>query len=332
MPSIQTERLSISFRDTGPRNGKTALLLHGWPDDRSTWDAVAERLNWGGIRTIMPNLRGFGGTRFLCDQAARTGNSGVLAMDAIALMDALGIEDFSVAGHDWGASIAEALAVGWPDRIEAIAMLSTSAQLNDPEGNSAGNLAEPPGEHPIERQPRSEWWSRWFHPKARGVEPAHNDTVRRGNTRKDNPRKDSKSFAQAMSKDRKGFALSMWKTWSPPGWFDDETFEQVARSFENPDWVDVTLHAYRARWGEAPPDARSLWLEERMKETRSLSLPALIFQGAKDGMLRQDGVEKMVEKFDGPFEYVVLPEVGHFPTREAPDMVGERLTEHFGGC
>ncbi len=316
MPDIQTERLSISFRDTGPRHSKAALLLHGWPDDCSTWDGVAEKLNWSGIRTIMPNLRGFGGTRFLSDDLERTGNSGVLAMDAIALMDGLGIEDFSVAGHDWGANIAEALAVGWPDRIEAIAMLSTSPQLDEVPIH-AENSAIPPA--------RPEWWSRWFHPRKHSAEQARN-------VRKDNARKDSKSFAQAMGKDRKGFALAMWQSWSPPGWFDEETFEQVARSFENPDWVDVTLHAYRARWGEAPPDAHSLWLEERVKETRSLSLPALIFQGAKDGVVRPDGARMIAEKFDGPFEYVVLPEVGHFPTREAPDMVGELLIEHFGGC
>ena len=60
VPELQTQSLSISFRDTGPRNSKAALLLYGWPDDCSTWDGVAEKLNWGGIRTIMPNLRGFG--------------------------------------------------------------------------------------------------------------------------------------------------------------------------------------------------------------------------------------------------------------------------------
>ncbi len=92
MPDLQTDRLSISFRDTGPRHGKTVLLLHGWPDDSSTWDAVAEKLNMGGLRTVMPNLRGFGDTRFLSDSTRRTGNSGVLAMDAIALLDGLGIE------------------------------------------------------------------------------------------------------------------------------------------------------------------------------------------------------------------------------------------------
>lgn len=308
MPELQTERLSISFRDTGPRNSKAALLLHGWPDDCSTWDGVAEKLNWGGIRTIMPNLRGFGGTRFLSGDTARTANSGVLAMDAIALMDGLGIEDFSVAGHDWGAGIAEALAVGWPDRIDSIAMLSTSPQLGDMPIRT-GNTAA--------RQARPEWWSRWFHPRDRGTERV---------------RKDSKSFAQAVHKDRKGFALTMWQNGSPPGWFDAETFEQVARSFENPDWVDVTLHAYRNRWGEAPPDQHSVWLEERVKQTRTLSLPAVVFQGAKDGMIRPANAQKITEKFDGPFEYVLMPEVGHFPTREAPDLVGELLTEHFGGC
>lgn len=293
MPEFQTQSLSISFRDTGPRSNKAALLLHGWPDDCSTWDGVAEKLNWGGIRTIMPNLRGFGDTRFLSGEAERTANSGVLAMDAIALMDGLGIEDFSVAGHDWGSNIAEALAVGWPDRIAAIAMLSISPQL--------GGALIPAG-----RQARPEWWSRWFHAKGRG--------------------------AGRVRKDRKGFALAMWNNWSPPGWFDAETFEQVARSFENPDWVDVTLHAYRNRWGEAPPDEHSIWLEERVKETRTLSLPALVFQGAEDGVIRPEGTQRIAEKFDGPFEYVLMPEVGHFPTREAPEMVGELLTEHFGGC
>ena len=293
MAELRTDNLSISYRDTGPRHGKAVLLLHGWPDDFSTWDAVAEKLNIGGLRTVMPNLRGFGDTRFLSDTVQRTANSGVLAMDAVALMDGLGIETFSVAGHDWGSNIAEALAVGWPDRIEGIAMLSTPSQL--------GGVTVPSA-----RQARPEWWSRWFHAGGSG--------------------------AKRVRKDRKGFARAMWKNWSPPGWFDEETFEQVARSFENPDWVDVTLHAYRTRWGEAPPDADSIWLEDMMKETRSLSLPALVFQGAEDGIIRPEATQRIADKFDGPFEYVLMPDVGHFPTREAPDMVGDMLTEHFGGC
>ncbi len=198
-----------------------------------------------------------------------------------------------MAGHDWGSNIAEALAVGWPDRVDCIAMLSTTSQLGG-------------APVPATRQARPEGWSRWFHAGGRG--------------------------AGRMRNDRKGFAHAMWQNWSPPGWFDEATFEQVAHSFENPDWVDITLHAYRTRWGEAPPDADSIWLEERIAHTQTLSLPALYFQGARDGIIRAETTQRIADKFDGRFEYVLMPEVGHFPTREAPELVGERLTEHFGGC
>ncbi len=57
---------------------------------------------------------------------------------------------------------------------------------------------------------------------------------------------------KAVRGDPKGFARIMWETWSPQGWFDEETFERVAESFRNPDWVDVTLHSYRSRWGRSP--------------------------------------------------------------------------------
>jgi hypothetical protein len=41
------------------------------------------------------------------------------------------------------------------------------------------------------------------------------------------------------------------------GWFEDATFNRVAASFDNPDWVDVTLRSYRTRWDEAEPDPAS---------------------------------------------------------------------------
>ena len=59
--------------------------------------------------------------------------------------------------------------------------------------------------------------------------------------------------AQAVRDDRKGFARIMWETWSPQGWFDHVTFDRVAASFDNPDWVHVTLHSYRSRWTKPSP-------------------------------------------------------------------------------
>ena len=244
MPVATTDHLDIAYADEGPAKGPTVLLLHGWPDDASTWDAVAASLNAAGFRTITPTLRGFGDTRFRSSGALRTGNSGVLALDAIALMDALDIKTFMVAGHDWGSNTAEALSVGWPRRVGRMAMLSTPSRL--------GGLPTPPFEQ-AQRQ-----WYHWFQATERG--------------------------AQAVRNDPKGFAHLMWENWSPRGWFDEATFNRVAKSFDNPDWVDVTLHSYRARWDEAKPDPRSRRLEKKIKATKTLSLPTLYIQGEVDGV------------------------------------------------
>ena len=289
MPSIDTPDLTVSYREGGAADAPVVLLLHGWPDDASTWDAVAPALNAAGLRTIAPTLRGFGDTRFRDDAAPRTGNSGIHAMDQIALMDELGIERFMIAGHDWGSNIAEALAVGWPERVERIAMLSTPPRL--------GGMPTPPFWH-AQLQ-----WYHWFMATACGEE--------------------------AVRADRKGFAHIHWVNWAPPGWFDEATFEAVARSFQNPDWADVTLHSYRSRWDEAEPDPRSQWLEDKVKATTSLSLPAIYIQGDADGVNPPAASKQVPEKFSGPFEYFRLQGVGHFPQREAPEVVARHLIGLF---
>jgi pimeloyl-ACP methyl ester carboxylesterase len=289
MRTIQTNLLEIAYRDDGPRDGHAVLLLHGWPDDSSTWDAIIPILNDAGLRTIAPTTRGFGETRFLSPDTPRTGNAARLVLDVIEMLDALDIGAFSVAGHDWGANMAEMLAVGWPARVDRIAMLSTPPRL--------GGLATSPFWHA-----RLQWYH-WFQATKRG--------------------------AQAVRDDRKGFARIMWETWSPQGWFDDATFDRVAASFDNRDWADVTLHSYRSRWDEAEPDPASKWLDDKVKATRTLALPTIYFQGELDGVNPPKASERVAEKFTGPFERIVLPGVGHFPTREAPAVVAARLVKHF---
>jgi pimeloyl-ACP methyl ester carboxylesterase len=139
----------------------------------------------------------------------------------------------------------------------------------------------------------------------------------------------TKLGAQTVRQDRKAFARTMWETWSPRGWFDDTTFERVAASFNNPDWVEVTLHSYRSRWNEADPDPASLWLEDKVKETTTLTIPAIYFQGELDGVNPPETSENLAQKFVGPFQRIVLPGVGHFPMREVPGAVADRLVDHF---
>jgi len=239
--TAKTSKLEIAYFEAGPADGPALLLLHGWPDDGTTWDEVSPALNEAGFRTIAPMARGFGATRFLSPSTLRTGNAAILAIDAIELLDALAIEHCCVAGHDWGSNIAEMLSVGWPDRIGRIAMLSTPSRL--------GGLKTPPFWHA-----RLQWYH-WFQATRRG--------------------------AEAVRGDPKGFARIMWETWSPAGWFDDTTFESVASSFANSDWLDVTLHSYQSRWDEAKPDPDGEWLDARVTATQSLTLPTLYIQRAQ---------------------------------------------------
>jgi pimeloyl-ACP methyl ester carboxylesterase len=291
MPQLEVADLHQHYRELGERGGPAVLLIHGWPDNATTWDAVAPALAATGRRVIVPTLRGFGETRFRDDDAARTGNSAMLAIDMKALLDALGIERVTVIGHDWGSNIAEAMAVAWPMQVERIALLSTPPRL--------GGVPTPPFRH------AQLLWYHWLMATARG--------------------------ADAVAKDRKGFAHITWENWAPKGWFDEATFDAVAESFDNPDWVDVTLHSYRSRWGETEPDPRSAWLERAVKDTKTLSLPALYIQGEADGVNPPKTSEKVAEKFTGPFQRVVLPGVGHFPQREASAEVAEILTAFIEG-
>ena len=289
MRTAQVAELEIAFSDEGPRTGPVVLLLHGWPDDATTWNEVAPALWAAGHRTIAPMLRGFGGTK-LHPGVVRTGNATRLALDAVALLDTLGVGRFSVAGHDWGSNIAEALAVGWPGRVGRMALLSSPPRL--------GGVKTSPFWH-AQLQ-----WYHWFMATRRG--------------------------AAAVAADPRGFARLMWENWSPPGWFSEALFQQVAQSWDNPDFVAVTLHSYRARWGEAEPDPASAWLDDKLAATLSLSLPTLYVQGAVDGVNPPAVSEAVKDKFSGPYQRIVLQGVGHFPTREAPEAVAEALTTHFG--
>lgn len=129
MPHLRTKDLDIAFFETGAQHGSPVLLLHGWSDDATTWTAVADRLKDRHLRFVIPYLRGFGPSTFRNENTPRTANGGILAMDAIALMDGLGIERFSVAVHDWGSHITQCLAIGWPDRVEKIVQLSSTPRM-----------------------------------------------------------------------------------------------------------------------------------------------------------------------------------------------------------
>lgn len=102
--------------------GPAVLLLHGWPELALSWRHQIAALAGAGYRAIAPNQRGYGGSHSPAEVAAYSIFD--LVGDAVALLDALGLERAAVVGHDWGAQVAWSCALMRPDRFPAVCGLS----------------------------------------------------------------------------------------------------------------------------------------------------------------------------------------------------------------
>ena len=124
LKQIDAGLLNVAYAEAGPADGPAVILLHGWPYDIYSFVDVAPLLASTGYRVIVPYLRGYGATRFLSSETFRNGQQSVVAIDAIALMDALKIEKATMAGFDWGARTADIIAALWPERCKALVSVS----------------------------------------------------------------------------------------------------------------------------------------------------------------------------------------------------------------
>ena len=120
LKQIDAGVLNVGYADAGPADGRVVILLHGWPYDIYSYVDVAPLLASAGYRVIIPYLRGYGTTRFLASETVRNGQQSVIAVDIIALMDALKIEKATIGGYDWGARTANIIAALWPERCKAM--------------------------------------------------------------------------------------------------------------------------------------------------------------------------------------------------------------------
>ena len=290
MQHVRTALLDIAYEVAGPADAPVIILLHGWPDDIRAWRKVSPRLNEAGFLTIAPYLRGCGSTHFLRDSAVRDGRGVALVQDTIDLADALSLDRFAVVGYDWGARAAYFLASLFPDRITRMAALGLAYQ---PKGLFTV---------PSFAQARRIWYQ-WFMCVEGG--------------------------AAAVGRDPKSFARIQWETWSPAGWFDDEEFNETAQSFENPDWVAITLHGYRSRYVQQVCDVRYDILQEQLRTIDRVEVPTLMLQGAADACDPPERSEGQGSYFAAGWHRVVLDGIGHFPTREAPGKTAAAIVTHF---
>src|SRR4029077_18969185 len=210
LKQIDAGLLNVGYADVGPPNGPAVLLLHGWPYDIHSFVDVAPILASSGYRVIVPYLRGYGTTRFLSRDTLPNGQPSVVALDAVALIDALNIEKAIIGGFDWGARTADIMAALWPERCKGIVSVS---------GYLIGSQAS--GKTPLPPPAEFQWWYQYYFATERG--------------------------RAGYEKNRRDFAKLIWQQASPKWHFDDATFERSAAAFDNPDHVDIVIHNYRWR-------------------------------------------------------------------------------------
>jgi pimeloyl-ACP methyl ester carboxylesterase len=285
--------LDVGYVDAGPPTGQPVVLLHGWPYDIHSYAEVASQLAAAGYRVVVPYLRGYGSTRFLSDDTVRNGQQAVLAVDAIALLDALDIESAIVGGFDWGARTANVMAALWPERCKA--MVSVSGYLI---GSQAANAS------PLPPAAELSWWYEFYFATARGE--------------------------AGYGKYRRDFAKLIWHTASPKWAFDDATFERSAPAFDAPDHVSIVIHNYRWRLGVAEGEPQYDALEHQLAGAPVISVPTITMEGDANGAPHPEPAA-YAAKFSGKYAHrTVEGGIGHNLPQEAPQAFVDAVLEVDG--
>src|SRR6266849_4109472 len=285
--------LTIGYAEAGPADGPAVILLHGWRYDIHSYVDVAPLLASAGYRVIVPYLRGYGTTRFRSNETFRNGQPSVLAVDIIALMDALKIEKAILAGFDWGARTADIIAALWPERCKAL--VSVSGYLIG--SQQAGKMPLPP-------KAELQWWYQYYFATERG--------------------------RAGYDKYRHDFAKLIWQLASPKWRFDDATFDRSAVAFDNPDHVSIAIHNYRWRLGLAEGEAKYDDLEKRLAEGPVITVPTITLEGDANGAPHPDA-SSYAKKFSGKYVHRIIEGgVGHNLPQEAPQAFTEAVVEVDG--
>ncbi len=286
---IRTSVLDVAYEESGSHGGVPVFLMHGWPYDPRCFDAVIPPLA-ASCHIIVPYLRGFGATRFLSADTPRSGQQAALGNDLCELMDGLSIPRAVLAGYDWGGRAACIAAALWPDRVRGLVTVNSYNLQDIP---NSGKPAAPAQEHRL--------WYQWYFQTERG--------------------------RAGLEADRRALCRLLWTLWSPHWAFDDATFERSAASFDNPDFVAVTIQSYRHRYGRAPGDPVLEPIESRLAPQPKIAVPTIALQGEADGVHPPESSAKHEKHFTGPYERRLLPGIGHNPPQEAPQVFANTVLD-----
>jgi pimeloyl-ACP methyl ester carboxylesterase len=290
LKQIDAGLLSVGYAEAGPANGPPVLLLHGWPYDIYSFVDVATLLASAGYRVIVPYLRGYGTTRFLSNDTFRNAQQAAVALDIIALMDALKIGKAVIGAFDWGARTANIIAALWPERCKA--MVSVSGYLiGNPEANKM----------PLPPQGEFEWWYRYYFATERG--------------------------RLGYEQYRRDFNKLIWRQASPKWAFDDATYDRSAAAFDNPDHVAIVIHNYR--WGLGLVDGERKYddLEKRLATGPVITVPTITMEGDTNGAFHLEP-SAYASKFSGKYAHRNLTGgIGHNLPQEAPAAFAQAIKD-----
>jgi pimeloyl-ACP methyl ester carboxylesterase len=290
LKQINAGLLNVGYAEDGPSAGPPVVLLHGWPYDIYSYVDVAPLLASKGYRVIVPYLRGYGTTRFLASGMFRNGQQSVVALDIIALMDALKIQKAIIAGFDWGARTADIMAVLWPERCKALVPVG-------------GYLIGSPAANKMPLPPKAEfaWWYQYYFATENGL--------------------------AGYGKYTHDFAKLIWQQASPKWNFDDATFDRSAAALNNPDHVAITIHNYRWRIGIAQGEPKYNDLEKRLAKVSIISVPTITLEGDANGAPHAPPAAYR-EKFSSKYEHRDLTGgVGHNLPQEAPQDFAQAVVD-----
>jgi pimeloyl-ACP methyl ester carboxylesterase len=293
LKQIAAGLLNVGYAEDGPSDGPPVILLHGWPYDIHSYVDVAPLLARAGYRVIVPYLRGYGTTRFLSSETFRNGQQAAVALDVIALMDALQIEKAIIAGFDWGARTANIVAALWPERCKA--MVSVNGYLINNRDNNKRPLS-PVIEHG--------WWYQYYFATERG-----------------------QAGYEAYRRD---FARLMWRLLSPHWDFDDATFERTAAAFDNPDHVSIVIHNYRWRLSLADGEPQYDDLERRLADGPVIAVPTITLDGDSDGVAPASDGTSYAQRFAGQRSHRIIQGAGHNLPQEAPQAFAQAVVDVDG--
>ena len=289
--SIRTGVLDIGYEEAGDEAGFPIILLHGFPYDVRSWDGVVPPLVEAGHRVLVPYLRGYGPTRFIDPAAPRMAEQAAIAQDVVDFADALGLERFALAGFDWGNRAACITAILHPERVRAQVACG---------GYSVQNTLTPGGPAPAAAEARL--WYQWYFNTERGragLEANRHDIIR-----------------------------LLWDTWSPGWQYTDAAYDRSAPSFDNPDFVDVVIHSYRHRHGNAPGEERFLAVERQLAERPQIQVPAIVLRGAESGFGRPSAdPSRDQRRFPSLVARRIVDGAGHDLPAHRPDAVSSALLE-----